>query len=132
MAKKKKTETFALVPGHGWFVVDRITGYPDDGKPWFIGTGIGYDINRLVVFARTEGDAEEIAEEKWPDRMGDRVSRRDEEEVEDSGQSTFFAKNSMWTYKESRIFTVAKRIEKGRPLGGSDAALRSGEVIRYT
>lgn len=130
MARRK--ETFAFIQGHGWFVVDRATGSLDDGLPWFIGTGIGFDINRLLVYTDNKGDAEEIAEEKWPDRMGDKLSRKEEEEAEDNGEATFFAKGRMWSYKETRIFQVAKFVEKGTPMGGGDARLVTGEMIRYT
>lgn len=57
---KKKEETFALVRGEGWFIVDREAGSPRDGKPWFIGVGAGFDILRLLVYADNETDAEEI------------------------------------------------------------------------
>jgi hypothetical protein len=128
-----KKDTYALVRGHGWFVVDRVAGRPDDGKPWFIGVGMGYDIGRLLVYAGDEGDAEEIAEEKWPDRIGSKIARKDEEEAEESGRSTFFSKGHMWyTDEDIRIFTVAQRVEKGVSKGGGDAQLTTGEMIRYT
>jgi len=125
----RKTWTFARIP-HGWYVIDKVAGTPHDGRPWFIGTGIGFDINRLLVYARNESDAEEIAEEKWPDLVGDRVDRRNEAEAEESGQSTFFSKGRMYTYKESRIFTAASHVEKG-VADGSEAILKSGKTIRY-
>jgi len=128
---QKKIQTFAFVPRHGWFVVDRIAGTPHDGSPWFIGTGVGFDINRLLVYARNENDAAEIAEEKWPDRMGDRVLRKDEAEVEENGEATFYSKNKMFTYKETRILTIASHIERATAQGG-EAVLKNGKTIRYT
>jgi len=128
--RSKKYETFARIP-HGWYVVDKVAGTPHDGHPWFIGTGIGFDINRILVYARNESDAMEISEEKWPDLVGSRVNRRDESKVEESGQGTFFSKGRMYTYKESRIFTVASKVERGTPLPGSEAELKSGQTIRY-
>ena len=129
--RRPKLETLVNVRDHGWMIVDKVAGKPEDGKPWFIAPGIGYDVNRLLVYAGNEGDALEIAEEKWPDRMGDRVARRDEEQVESSGQGTFFARGSMWVYKEVRIFTVASRVEKGTVETGDEATLKNGEKIRY-
>ena len=129
--RRPKLETLVNVRDHGWMIVDKVAGKPEDGKPWFIAPGIGYDVNRLLVYAGNEGDASEIAEEKWPDRMGDRVARRDEEQVESSGQGTFFARGSMWVYKEVRIFTVASRVEKGTVETGGEATLKNGEKIRY-
>jgi hypothetical protein len=126
-------KTFALVPGHGWLVVDRVAGHDYDGRPWFIGVGMGFDIGRILVYASNEGDAEEIAEEKWPERMGTKIARKDEEEAEESGRGTFFSKGHMWFSSEDiRIFTVAARVEKGVSMIGGDAKLTTGEVIRYT
>ena len=95
------------------------------GHPWFIGTGIGFDINRILVYERGEQDAVEAAEEKWPERMGTKVPKRSEE----SGD--FFAKGHEWRSKEIRICQIAERVEKGHPLIGGDAKLTTGEVIRY-
>lgn len=126
---RKKMETFALVPKHGWFVVDRVSGTPSDGRPYFIGPGIGFDINRLLVYARNESDAAEVAEEKWPDRMGTKVSKRDED---DAGDVFYHSSGRVYAPKEVRILTVASRVEKGTPELGSEAVLKSGETIRYT
>jgi hypothetical protein len=129
----RKKQTFVLVPRHGWFVVDRIAGHAYDGRPWFIGVGMGFDIGRNLVYAFTAGDAEAIAEEKWPERMGTKIARKDEEEAEESGRGTFFSKGHMWYSAEDiRIFTVAQRVEKGTPEVGGEAKLTTGEVIRYT
>ena len=128
----RKRETFALVGRDGWFVVDRIAGQVDDGDPWFIGVGAGFDVNRVLVYARDEGDALEVAEEKWPEIMGSKVTKKDEEGVEAAGRSTFLAKGRLWLSKEDvRIFTVADRVERGASLGGGDAELTTGEKVRY-
>ena len=52
-----KRETFALVKGFGWMTVDRIGGDKSWGKPWFIGVGMGFDIDRILVYASNETDA---------------------------------------------------------------------------
>ena len=94
---------------------------------------MGFDVGRLLIYARSEGDAEEIAEEKWPERIGTKIARKDEGEAEESGRSTFMSKGHMWYSAEDiRIFTVAERVEKGTPAGGGEAKLTTGEVIRYT
>jgi len=39
----------------------------------------------------------------------------------------------MWyTSEDIRIFTVAKRVEKGESLGAGEAKLTTGETIQYT
>lgn len=109
LQKEPTPETFALVPGHGWLIVDRVgPGEIDDygTKPWFIGTGCGFDINRFIVYEQNEQDALETAEEHWSDRIG---------------------RNS-----EVRILTVAERVAVGAPQGGSDALLADGERIHYS
>lgn len=50
-----------------WLRVDRITGSSFDGSPWLVAPGLGFDVHRLVVYADSEQDALEIAEETWPD-----------------------------------------------------------------
>jgi hypothetical protein len=131
-AARVKKDTYALVKGHGWFVVDRVGGKPYDGSPWFIAPGMGFDVGRLLVYASDPTSAEEIAEEKWPDRMGSKIARKDEEEAEESGRSTFFSKGYMWYSDEDiRIFQVAQRVEKGVSKGAGQAQLTTGEVIDY-
>ena len=129
----KAKKTFALVRGHGWFVVDKIAGHDYDGQPWFIAPGMGFDVGRLLVYADSADYAMEIAEEKWPERVGDRIPRKEEEEAEASGRGTFFSKGHMWySSEEIRILTVAQRVAKGVPDVGSEATLTTGEKIRYT
>ena len=129
-----KKDTFALVKGFGWFVVDKVGGDKSYGKPWFIGIGQGFDISRLLVFASNESDAEEIAEERWPHLMGTRIPKREEDESEESGRSTFFSKNALWySVEDVRIFKVASRVERGVPdQAGRKATLSTGEVVEYT
>lgn len=132
MATKKKEETFALIRGEGWFLVDREAGSDYDGKPWFIGVGAGFDILRLLVYAGNETDAEEIAEEEWPDRMGSKLSPEEAEEAEEEGRYVFYSDGDAYVSRETRIFAVAKRVEKGVPdKYGREAKLTTGETIEY-
>ena len=134
-----KKETFARVPWDRaleWFVVDRIAGSESHGKPWFIGVGAGFDVLRLLVYAGNETDAVEIAEEKWPERMGKELTDEEAEEAEEEGRSLFYAKVGAgvvaFEEREVRILNVAKRVEEGRPdKYGQSAKLTSGEVIEY-
>ncbi len=113
--------------------MDRTAGNEHDGEPWFIGSGAGFDVNRFLVYANNEGDAEEIVEERWPDRWGDRIPKKEEAEAEESGLGTFFSRGRVWyTPEDVRIFVVATRVVKGTPVGASEAKLSTGEVIRYT
>lgn len=63
----KGRETLALVNGE-WFYVNHVRGKSDDGfnKPYFIGTGNGYDITRFLIWARNQEEAVDIAENTWP------------------------------------------------------------------
>jgi hypothetical protein len=72
---QKKNIAVARI-GEDWLKVYRVKGNSSDGEPWFIGPGLGYDIQRLVVFADGESSAYEIAQETWPDSMfGEIISR---------------------------------------------------------
>ena len=134
-----KKETFALARwgrSSEWFLVDETAGSEHDGEPWFIGVGAGFDILRLVVYAGSESDAIEIAEEEWPDSMGTELTDEEAEEAESEGRSLFYAEvgagMAPFEEREIRILSVAKRVEEGNPdKYGRDAKLTSGEVIEY-
>lgn len=113
----RKRETFALVGRDGWFVVDRIAGQVDDGDPWFIGVGAGFDVNRVLVYARDEGDALEVAEEKWPEIMGSKVTKKDEEGVEAAGRPAA-ARSSPRVASGSRRRTSASSRSRTASRGG--------------
>ena len=107
---KGKRQTFAEIHHDGedeWFFVDRVVGTPNNGDPYFIGVGQGFDVRRVLVYDDYSGEsALETAEDKLPRWVNE---------------------NS-----EIRILTRALRVDKGVPLGGGDARLVSGKDIRYT
>ncbi len=65
--RRSKTIPIANVKGE-WFTVDKIDRSENysDSHPWFIGVGNGFDVLRVVVYARDADSALEIAEERWP------------------------------------------------------------------
>lgn len=137
--KSEKTGWIAHVPkgrfGSGnWLRVDRIKGDPGDGEPYFIGPGSGYDVQRLVVFARDESDAIEIAEETWPWLMFDEISA---EEAEDDERAQPLKRHGDYFHEgwgvpteDIRIFGRA-RLERARLIGNREARLRDGTVVEY-
>lgn len=83
VSKRYATKHKVALVGGDWFTVDRVKGDPSDGKPYFIGVGVGYDIRRLVVFAYDDSSAIEIAEDTWPESMFDEIiSAKKLEELE--------------------------------------------------
>ena len=128
----KKQQKFALVPGHGWLVIDHVVGTPRDGRPWFIGIGQGFDVSRFLVYANGSSDAEEILEEKFPDRLGEKLSRAEARKAEENGEGVFYSGPHTYRYREVRINRVAKQVRHGAIQLGSEAKLKSGKTIRYT
>lgn len=61
--RQRRKEAVALVDGQ-WYEVGNVL--KGEGKPFLIGVGNGYSMIRFVVFARSEDDAYELAEQKWP------------------------------------------------------------------
>lgn len=129
-----KVEGGRFSGGDNWFRVDRVKGDPSDGRAYFIGPGIGYDINRLVVFARDESDAIEIAEETWPWLMFDEVSAKEAEQDERAQplkrHGDYFHEGWGVPAEDIRIFGRA-RLERARLIGNREARLRDGTVVEY-
>lgn len=73
---------------------------------------------------------EEIAEEEWPDRMGEKLSSEEEKEAEEEGHYIFISDGDAYLPREVRIFAVAKRVERG-VADGREAKLTTGETIEY-
>jgi len=129
-----KTEVFALVPDHGWMMVDEVVGNESHGEPWFIGVGRGFDVFRLLVYASDETSAEEVAEEEFPEVMGQEASDEEIDEAESEGRDWFCSKDKRWIREEDiRIFTEPERVERGVVEHGK-AKLKTwpGEVVEYT
>lgn len=70
----KDRHTLALVRGT-WYTVWKVHGKSEDGynKPYFIGLGLGFDIQRFLVWASNESDASDIAENTWPKHFFDEI-----------------------------------------------------------
>jgi len=140
IGKEKKTVWIAKLKGGEWLHVDHIIGNPSDGHPYLIGPGIGYDVQRIVVFAYDMSSAVEIAEEELPHLMLDEV---DEEDVDEDDQDMFPIEpfknkrgqvwfKSGWARhsQDIRIFEKVK-LERARVVGYREAMLKSGKIVRY-
>lgn len=122
-----------------WVKVDRNVGGPHDGHPYLVEMGQGYSSTYGLVWARSESDAYEIAEEAFPWHFFEEVDEEElEEHAEENIRGPHPSKPGVWLVEDEngRYQTSvirAHRVVSARRLDeyGRQARLRTGEVIEY-
>jgi len=136
MTKDEKEETFALVRGEGWIIIDHVHGDEGDGDPYLVGVSQGFDMGRILVYAYDEGSAEEIAEQEFPESMGSEPDDEEELEEAESEGRIFYAKDKVWIAdEEGRTIQKVKWVAKGiADKYGHTAKLKTWppKVVEYT
>lgn len=121
-----------------WLTVDSVKGDKSDGRPYLIGPGVGYDVHRLVVFASSEDEAYEIAQETWPKSMySEFISRKKldklaEENPEETERYEYVSKLNRWGIPEEdiRILKAAKEFYRNaKEIGLHLYRLPDGRII---
>lgn len=113
-----------------WMEADKVAGRRDSdyNKPYVIAVGMGFSATVLLVWAHSDDEAVEVAEDRWPHLLfGETLRKGQEPPPEEEEEWTWIDSLGKWGKREEdiRFFKVAEDVSQAKSLG-------SGRLYRLT